>query len=278
MAARQQGSGDGGERAGEEVMDAMEYEPQWFKSPLNLPERKSGKVSIKHRVLKAGEETPVVGMRQAVLRGIKPVFAKLKEPMRVHELVHKEHGMWMTDLPEELNQIGELLYLVQPKGRVCIGGLGLGLLARAVADRTVVDEIVVVEIDKHVIKLCKQPGYDVVNDDIMHYLQVCESFDYFLLDTWQATSAAAWWTQVMPMKRMIRQRFGLKPFIHCWAEDIMIGQIYRSLVSSPPHWYYSGLPMPMKHADAEKFIRNVGLPTWEKKYGAIVDANMKREK
>lgn len=254
------------------------WSTSWFQSPLNLPEGKSGKVSITHRIIPAGEEVPVVGMRQAVLRGIRPVVARPTEPLRVHQLVHEERGMWMTDLPEELNQIGELMFTVAPQGRVLVGGLGLGILAHACATRLGVDQVVVVEIDPDVIKLCKGFGYDVVQADIAEFLRTTdERFDYYLLDTWQATNESAWWREVMPLRRIIRQRQGKAGVIHCWAEDIMLGQIMRSLTTKPPHWFYTGLPVPMSQQVADRFVRDVGLPGWEKKYGAIVDQNTKAE-
>lgn len=256
----------------------MKYEASWYASPIKLPEQRSGDVRIEHRILKPGETTPVVGMRQAILRGIRASSAMIKEPLLIHQLVHEQRGVWMTDLPEELNQIAELLWNVSPHGRVLIGGLGLGILARSCADRQGVDRLVVIEKDPDVIKLCRGNGYVVVEDDIANYLRTTnEVFDFYLLDTWQGTSASTWWTEVVPLRRIIRQRHGKAPVIHCWAEDIMLGQILQSMINSPPHWYYTGLPVPMKEGTAKRFVREVGLPAWEKKYGAAVDGNMSKE-
>lgn len=254
----------------------MKYSATWYKSPLDLPEGISGKIKVTHRILPAGSETPIVGFRQALLRGLKPSVAVVKEPLRIHELSHEDYGVWMTDLPEELNQIAEMLHTVQPKGDILVGGLGLGILALTLAERADVDQVTVVEIDPNVINLCSEICYDVVNDNIVHFLKTTDkTFDFYLLDTWQGTNEGTWWSKVLPQRRIIRQRWGKNPVVHCWAEDIMHGQIFRSLTTKPPHWYYEGLPMPMNDRTAKQFLRDVGLPTWERKYGAIIDENLK---
>lgn len=249
------------------------YAPQWYRSPIDLPEGRSGKVSVKHRIIPVGEEVRIVGTRQALLRGTRPTSGVVKEqPLRIHELIEDGHGMWMTDLPEELNQIAEMLHVVRPRGRVLVGGLGLGLVAANVAARRGVRDVFVVERSKDVIKLCRAAGYRVGEDDIAAFLRWhVEPFDYYLLDTWCGTNEGAWWEEVLPLRRTIRQRWGRKPVIHCWAEDIMLGQILGSLTTKQPHWYYRELPMPMGKAEAARFVKDVGLPTWERRYGLAVN-------
>lgn len=254
-------------------MKKTTYEHQWYTSPLKLKEGESGKARISHRIIPKGEKVSIVGPRQAILRGITPVSGTVQKPLRVHQLSHVDHGLWMTDLPEELNQIGELMHTVKPCGRVLIGGLGLGILAHAVSRGS--DQVVVIERDKDVIQLCAGRGYTVIEADIGEYLRTStERFDFYLLDTWQGTNEATWWSQVLPLRRAIRQKWGSKPVVHCWAEDIMQGQIFRSLAMKPPHWYYTGLPMPMPQGVARRFLSNVGLPAWEKAYGAAVDKQL----
>ena len=258
------------------------YQPAWYASPINLPERTLGKFSIRHRIVE--KKTPVVGARQAYTRSTRPVMADLKEPLRVHELVEEGHGLWMTDLPEELNQIAEMLYHVQPRGAVCAGGLGLGLVAQALTQRSGIRTITVVEKSPEVIKLCAAPGYRVVCDDILHFLQSYgEPYDYYLLDTWGGTSEMTWWNVVLSLRRAIRSRWGRKPIIHCWAEDIMWGQVERRLIQLTPaqaHWYYAPEFCNMTREKAKHFLHDAGLPYWEKQYGTILDQLIKamREK
>jgi len=229
-------------------------------------------MKIRHRILPAGSEVRIIGQRQAILRGIPPVVAELERATRIHELVEDGVGIWMTDLPEELNQIAEMLYAVDPRGRVLVGGLGLGILAKTVAARRGVTDVLVVEHSADVITLCKSRGYRIQKDDIAAFLRYhVEPFDYYLLDTWAGTNEGTWWETVMPLIRIIRNRFGRKPVIHCWAEDIMAGQVFRTMVTQPPHWYYKALPMPMNKTAAARFLRDVGLPEWENEFGAAVN-------
>lgn len=252
------------------MKDKNGYHAAWYKSPLDLPESKSGTVSITHRIVM--DSTPIISARQAFTRGLRPVSAMLKEPLRIHELSDEKHGVWMTDLPEELNQIAELMWLLSPSLKVLVGGLGLGLVALTLAERPGVDKaaLTVVENDADVIKLCASPDYHVVHQDIGAFLREHEEpFDYYMLDTWQGTNEGTWWREVFPLRRVIRNRFGQRPVVHCWAEDIMMGQIRRSLEGPNRVWKYKRLPL-MTPRQADQFLTDVGLPAWEKRYGGLV--------
>jgi hypothetical protein len=247
------------------------YEPRWYASPIDLDERTCGEICVAHRTVCAGELLPVVGMRQAALRGLRPVNARLPYDLRVHELRSGEHGVWMTDLPEELNQVEEAVFNVEPCGDVLIGGLGLGILASAVVAQDDVKSVEVVEINPDVIELCDVGwGYAITCADIARYLHDCDHYDTYMLDTWQGTSEDTWWSMVMPLRRTIRRRFGERPKVWCWAEDIIMPQVVSSLTVGKNLWYYEDLPR-MSVREARAFVCNVGLPAWERRYGGIVD-------
>ena len=248
----------------------MGYQAAWYASPINLPERRNGAVQVRHRTIE--DKTPIVGARQAYTRGLRPVTAKLKEPLRIHELIHDKHGLWMTDLPEELNQIAELMWLLSPSGRVLVGGLGLGIVAKTLAIRKGINKtaLTVVENDADVIALCATPDYKIVHQDIAAFLREhSDPFDFYLLDTWQGTNESCWLETVMPLRRTIRNRWGSKPVVNCWAEDIMQGQVRRCLVGPNRYWKYERLPL-MNERKADQFLANVGLPAWEKAYGGLI--------
>lgn len=248
---------------------------EFLPSPLSIPVGKSGPSSITHRIV--AEQTPVIGMRQALMRGCRPVMLALEPglPLIIHEL-RERGGIWMTDLPEELHQIAVMLRQVRPYGRVLVGGLGLGLVAHYLARLLEVREITIVERSAHVIKLIKPhlpPRYRgaVVQSDIAKFLRTSgRRFDYYLLDTWQGTSESTWWDEVIPLKRIIRRRWASAPTVHCWAEDIMAGQVLEKLASTRRNWYYEKLPPDMSAEEAAHFFRDVGLPAWEKQYGNAV--------
>lgn len=247
----------------------MSYEPAWYQTPIDVAPAKSGRMRVRHRTLTG--ETPIVGWRQAVLRGVRPVKAMLKNPLRIHELVEDGRGVWMSDLPEELNQIHEAVHRARPRGRVLVGGLGLGILPAVLRSIADVAEIVVVECSKDVIALCRAPGYRVVRADLYRYLRDERTlFDCYMLDTWTGTGEIAWWREVLPLRRLIRRRQGLTPTIHCWAEDIMWGQVKKTLTRPEPHWFARGLPTGMTGARAERFKDEAGTPRWEKDHGRFL--------
>jgi hypothetical protein len=262
----------------------VNFEPKLYASPIDLPEGRSGKIQIKHDELAAGTKVTIIGDRQAIFTGRCPAVGRLAAPRRVHVLSEDGVGTWMTDLPEELNQIAELLATTEPSGNVLVGGLGLGVLARLVADRPKVKTVTVIEASRDVIALCagKPGGFQIVRSDIAKYLDASPvRYDYYLLDTWQGTNEATWWDTVMPLRRAIRRKHGARPKIWCWAEDIMRGQIGQSLTNEynpanpRTHWYYRGLPK-MSVAEFHRFFDRVGLPTWEAAYGRTIDETIAR--
>lgn len=274
------------------------YVHRWYKSPIDLPEKTLGKFSVKHRVVT--DRTPIIGKRQAYTRGISPLDAKLNEPLLIHELHEKDHGLWMTDLPEELNQIEEMLYNVKPQGRVLVGGLGLGIVAKRLTEIHGITRVTVIEKSWDIIKLCSTDDhhYDTVYSDIMVFLTSSnfhnKPFDFYLLDTWGGTNETEWWNTVMPLRRAIRNRWGSRPIVHAWAEDIMLGQVKRSLVIDDMKremlrlhnagkgkkkltlqdcrtWYYKYFQVDMTSKQADWFLKNVGNEKWEKKYGKMIN-------
>lgn len=245
------------------------YKPAWYESPIDLPEKRFGTMQIKHRIINGKE--PVISMRQAWSRGVLPVTA-LVQNLRVHQLVEGKDKLWMTDRPEELNQIYESLFAFRPFGRVLVGGLGLGILAKLVARVPAVQEVVAVEINEDVISLCydARGGYSVLRADVKDYLREHKKpFDCYMLDTWQGTNELAWWMYVFPLRRIIRNRFGMVPRLQCWAEDIMWGQIRGALMQRCGSWYYEKLSN-MSGRQAQWFLENVGTTSWEQKYGRLV--------
>jgi predicted O-methyltransferase YrrM len=270
-----------------------------------------GAFAIEHRNIPAGDRVAVVSMREAITTGKKPIDVILDKPLRIHALT-EDGGTWMTDSPEELRQAGEWLASVRPKGRVLVAGLGLGIVATWLSKLALVTQVDVVEIQPDVIRLlaAHQAGYRVSRSDIMAYLKLFDRwtwpYDYCFLDTWQGTGEATWWDTVMPMRRVIANRFG-KQKVHAWAEDIMLGQVAQSIrmgnassagrlatvfpeiakksllsakkaieeyglvndvvVSAGGRcWLYEKFPPEMSEEDIAHFTGRVGLPDWEKRW------------
>lgn len=249
-------------------MKKLKIKPALCASPISLPERKVGKFEIKHTQIE--DEAIVIGLRQALMRGVRPVKAILPEPILIHELVETDRGVWMTDLPEELFQIAEAIADFQPKGKVLVGGLGLGILAKTLTQQPGVEQVTVVEINKDVINLCATKDYEVINADIFKFLSSTDrAFDYYMLDTWTGTGEGDWWTNVLPLKRTIQAKWGRQK-IWCWAEDIMTGQVKSQLMYSAKHWHYKDLPAAMSNTEINFFLSSMGTKKWEKKYAHLL--------
>src|SRR5256885_1715689 len=121
-----------------------------FRSPVSLPEGKSGKFEVKHTY---GDCFDVVSIREAITTGKQPLTVKLEEPIRIHEL-YEDGQLWIADVPIEVRQHQEALARMMPRGRVLVGGLGLGIMAGLLARKPEVTQVDVVEISPEVAGLC----------------------------------------------------------------------------------------------------------------------------
>ena len=247
--------------------------PAWYPSPIKLPEGEAGKIRISHRHEKPGAHLPIVSTREALLRGQRPVSAVVQEPMVIHELSEERQGVWMTDLPCELNQAKAAIELIRPAGHVLVGGLGLGILPAYLADEIAVESITVVEKNRDVIKLTANPQlYEVKRADIAAYIRnTSKHFDAVFLDTWQGQSESTFWREVFPLRRLVHRTFG-EVELWCWKDDEFMSQAYGSLRKQPhgTHWYHKKLELPLSHDEAVFFLTAAGLPDWEKRYADIV--------
>ena len=290
-----------------------------YKSPISIPEATVGTFAIKHHVFKKHVPITVLNPREAFLTGRRGAAVTLDHDLVSYTLVEidkykgKPHErLWMSDEPQELRQMAEAIEDYKARGRVLVGGLGLGIIATWLAQQKAVLSVDVVERSPEVIALVKphQSGYGVIEADIYEY---CASlwgewpYDSAFLDTWQGTNEMTWWERVMPLRRIIANRFG-KQSVYCWAEDQMLGQVRRALFTGnrsfqerfgaegavgiadvlPAQvdrdhdsgtavtvdvrlfgrsWFYKGLPDEMSEDEIADFTDNVGLPEWEKKWG-----------
>jgi len=58
------------------------------------------------RYAKEGEELTVVSMRNAIFMGLKPTKIILDRDVQIHKLTDQD-GIWMTSLPQELEQVDQ---------------------------------------------------------------------------------------------------------------------------------------------------------------------------
>jgi len=202
---------------------------RWF-GVLQIPEGQSGKFAIRHQHHPAGAVFSTASARTQIFAQHTPVRVIASEPIVVHEL-REGKSLWMTDLPIEQAQIDPIL--ASMRGRVLVGGLGIGYAAQVLARKTSVKEVVVIEKSPDVIELVAQHirGTNrrkvlVIQDDLHAWLaqNQRERFDWAFYDIWAADGERVFFSQVVPLRRLTGQICDPER-VRCWNEDVMRGQL-----------------------------------------------------
>lgn len=198
-----------------------------------LEEREVGDVRIEKEEFKKGDKLMLVGMREAYLTGIPQTDYMCKEPTTIHRLVSQKHGLWMSDIPAEMVQMRNEL-AKHARGRVLIGGLGLGILPRMVSRMHDVTSVTVVESSKDVVNLIwpqispHLEGKGSILVDDVHNVEAKGLYETALLDTWQGTGEIVWVSEVVPLRRKFRRANVRR--VRCWQESVMLGQVIPALL------------------------------------------------
>ena len=189
----------------------------------HLTERKIGKFQIKIEIIPHLKEMIVVSARNWLMMGYRQLKCSFTEARPLYKL-YSEKRLLMSDSPQEMFLQYE--EYKQAKGKVLIGGLGLGMSPTLFAEKEDVDEVVVVEIEKDIIKLCKPKNnkIKIINDDIWNFLKTTkEKFDYIYIDIHYSTGCMEYIHTVLPMRKLLKKRFPNIPSSF-WAEEEMKSQ------------------------------------------------------
>jgi len=189
----------------------------------HLRERKVGNFRIEIDYILPEKVIPVVSMRNWLMMGYRPCNTIFINPRPLYKLFNKSR-MLMSDSPQEIF----LQYdaYKEARGRVLIGGLGLGMSPTLFAEKDEVSEVIVVEIEKDIIKLCrpKNKKIKVINDDIWNYLKTTnEKFDYIYIDIHYSTGCMEYIKTILPMRKILSERFPNIP-ASFWGEEEMKSQ------------------------------------------------------
>jgi hypothetical protein len=173
-------------------------------------------------------------MRTILYGGHRVPPLTFRKATRWHELL--ENGRrWMSDIPIE--QWQHRIHVGAMRGRVLIGGLGLGVMVNLLAAERQVDSITVVDIAQPVIdlvwahvKLRGKPA-TMVCADLDAYLDTCGNgaFDSAFFDIWTCDSEGQFHEQTLPLLRKAR-RVVYGP-VRAWNEDIMRGQLRQGIMT-----------------------------------------------
>lgn len=213
---------------------------------------KKGRFEILEQVVPAGEKIPVISMRQALFEGTKlqPISIHTNEELKFYKLKDSENGTWMTTYLQELGQMQTVLK--QARGDVLVGGLGLGVISHLLRQQPKVKAILTVEKELDCIELvapflANEIGYHCGDLQALIHLTRKGTFDFAFFDIWQSTGEWTWQTQVVPLRRLARNK--IKKVL-CWQENEMQGQIWQGVFrfasipreelagsASKAHWY-----------------------------------------
>lgn len=239
---------------------------------------KFGSVAIREERLRAGVPVEVVSVRNGVMTDEKPFAARFNEDLIVRSLEDAD-GVWMRDDPQEIWQMHESV--VGVRGRVLVGGLGLGVWTRIAANMSKARRFVVVEKNSDVCSAAWEPTstqsgaweskavLSLVLGDIADVLSSIgrREFDSCYLDTWRGTGVATWVEEVAPLRRLAGSKIGR---VFCWAEQEMLwqvrgecwGQLYATLKGSNNR----SLP-------GRTFVRELRRRRWMSRLKKVFDAN-----
>lgn len=189
----------------------------------HLREGQVGEYEVKIDIIPAMKEMTVVSTRNWLLMGYKQLKVTFRNPRPLYKLL-KKGGLMMSDSPQEMFLQYEAYK--DATGKVLVGGLGLGMYASMIADKSNVTEVIIVEIDKDVIKLCKPKNKKIriINDDVKKFLkETDEKFDYIYIDIHYSTGAMEYISTILPMRKTLSKRFPETPSSF-WGESEMESQ------------------------------------------------------
>lgn len=137
-----------------------------------------------------------------------------------------EDGFWWMGLCGD-DLISQQFAIDRARGRVLIGGLGLGYVIEQIAAKDIVSKVIVVEISSEVIELVwkhldTKGKAEVVCDNLFDYLkETSEQFDLIYLDVHRDTSRQQYIDVVVPL-RQLAEKHALTPWHVCiWEEEKM---------------------------------------------------------
>ena len=216
---------------------------KFYAGALDIPARKLKGVEVRHIHKPAGTTLHSGNIRTSMFGQTSEELVFETETVW-HELSEKNVGVWMTDLPIEQRQTDELI--ARSHGRVLVGGLGLGYAVVALAARTKVKEIVVVEQNPAIINLVwdatvarvravtkRKVKLTVIEADLFEYLKKRQEkkkakpeFSWGLFDIWQGDGESTFHETVVPLRALAH---GVVASLVCWNEDVMRAQLYQGL-------------------------------------------------
>lgn len=137
-----------------------------------------------------------------------------------------DHQVMMSDTPME--RCTNMEFYQAARGRVLVGGLGLGMVVHALNAKKEVEHITVVEINEHVIKLIAPTlpkNIEVVHADVEQFVETARQqkptpkWDTIFFDIWPTISTDDG-PQISRLHRRSRKLLNPGGWMNSWAAEI----------------------------------------------------------
>lgn len=155
-------------------------------------------------------------MRSYLSMGPRRGICRFTREVGIPQLIEKNHSVWMALTPMEV--LTQRPGLKKAKGKVLIGGLGMGWQARRVCERKTVESVTVYEINEAVAKefAFEHPKLKIVTGNV--WIADPMQYDSILLDIWNGYGSASGTPQLEAWKK-IHKRIWAWGDVGDWALD-----------------------------------------------------------
>jgi spermidine synthase len=148
---------------------------------MKIPNGRDGNAEIKHFTVSENEAK--MTMLRSIIHGDSREYVEAGD----YIMLKIDGEIMMSNTQMELDT--NLPFIANAKGRVLIGGLGIGMVIHAIKDELWVKEIIVIEQNPSVIRLVAKhivhPKLTVIEGDIYKWTpRVGEKFDTIYFDIW----------------------------------------------------------------------------------------------
>jgi hypothetical protein len=195
------------------------YIEMFLSLTLNLADNSIGEYKLESAVYKKGSSLVVVPDNyQGFLAGHKPRSLTLQKDFRYYDLF-KGNQRIMCSSPVIMYE--QYLPFIKSKGKVLLGGLGLGIIPRLLCEKDIVSKVTVVELSKEVIELCafENDKVEILNDDIYTFMQRenLNQFDYIYIDAY-TSDTCAYEKIILPTRKFMQENYPTVT-LDFWQED-----------------------------------------------------------
>jgi hypothetical protein len=254
-------------------------------NPMSFPRQKAGVFEI---ITETSEHFQITSSSHAQLLGVEAVSLNFGRPIDFHILTGDGCGIMASDKPDEIYI--QYIAFHKMRGRVLVGGLGLGMAANMIAAKPEVTSVTVIEREPDIIRLVEgnlDPKVTVVQADVFGYVdQITRGqFDSAYYDTWYSTARREWGVSVVPLYRA--SRTAEINVLGAWGEHEMVAQLASALYMQAmtkesawtprPFWVFIQAlkkelgdepPYFEQKAGVKEIIKlylyDVGMPDWER--------------